>query len=86
VTNKILNLAVEMMELRTKWRTLSIYEKFEQTVLSVLTPPNSPLGMTTVQRASGPSSQKRGMGTRQNGKFDLGRITRSMEIITSSTD
>jgi uncharacterized membrane protein (DUF373 family) len=37
VTNKILNLASEMAELRTKWQTLSIYEKFEQTVVSVLT-------------------------------------------------
>jgi uncharacterized membrane protein (DUF373 family) len=37
VTNKILNLGSEMAELRTKWQTLSIYEKFEQTVVSVLT-------------------------------------------------
>ena len=37
VTNKILNLRSEMAELRTKWQTLSIYEKFEQTVVSVLT-------------------------------------------------
>lgn len=37
MTNKILNLGSEMAELRTKWQTLSIYEKFEQTVVSVLT-------------------------------------------------
>jgi uncharacterized membrane protein (DUF373 family) len=37
VTNKILNLGSEMAELRSKWQTLSIYEKFEQTVVSVLT-------------------------------------------------
>ena len=37
MTNKILNLRSEMAELRTKWQTLSIYEKFEQTVVSVLT-------------------------------------------------
>jgi uncharacterized membrane protein (DUF373 family) len=37
VTNKILNLASEMRDLRSKWQTLSIYEKFEQTVVAVLT-------------------------------------------------
>ena len=37
MTNKILNLGSEMVELRAKWQTLSIYEKFEQTVVSVLT-------------------------------------------------
>ena len=37
MTNKIFNLRSEMAELRTKWQTLSIYEKFEQTVVSVLT-------------------------------------------------
>jgi uncharacterized membrane protein (DUF373 family) len=37
VTNKILNVASEMAELRAKWHTLSIYEKFEQTIVSVLT-------------------------------------------------
>jgi uncharacterized membrane protein (DUF373 family) len=37
VTNKILNFAAEMKELRSKWQTLSIYEKFEQTVVSALT-------------------------------------------------
>ena len=37
MTNKILNLGSEMAELRAKWQTLSIYEKFEQTVVSVLT-------------------------------------------------
>ena len=35
--NKRLNLPSEMGELRAKWQTLSIYEKFEQTVVSVLT-------------------------------------------------
>jgi hypothetical protein len=30
--DKILNLGSEMAELRAKWQTLSIYEKFEQTV------------------------------------------------------
>jgi uncharacterized membrane protein (DUF373 family) len=37
VTNKILNLGSEMSELRTKWQTLSIYEKFEETVVGVVT-------------------------------------------------
>ena len=37
MTNKILNLGSEMAELRAKWQTLSLYEKFEQTVVSVLT-------------------------------------------------
>ena len=37
MTNKILNLGTEVKELRAKWQTLSIYEKFEQTVVSVLT-------------------------------------------------
>jgi uncharacterized membrane protein (DUF373 family) len=37
VTNKILNLTSEMRDLRSKWQTLSIYEKFEQTVVAVLT-------------------------------------------------
>lgn len=37
MTNKILNLASEMAELRANWQMLSIYEKFEQTVVSVLT-------------------------------------------------
>jgi uncharacterized membrane protein (DUF373 family) len=37
VTNIILNLGTELAELRAKWQTLSIYEKFEQTVVSVLT-------------------------------------------------
>lgn len=35
--NKILNLGSEIAELRAKWQTLSLYEKFEQTVVSVLT-------------------------------------------------
>jgi hypothetical protein len=33
-------------------------------------------GTTVGARVSDPSSQKRGMGTRQDGDFDLGRITR----------
>ena len=37
VTNKILTLASELRELRTKWQTLSIYEKFEQFVVGTLT-------------------------------------------------
>jgi uncharacterized membrane protein (DUF373 family) len=37
VTNKILTLASEIGELRSKWQTLSIYEKFEQSVVAVLT-------------------------------------------------
>jgi uncharacterized membrane protein (DUF373 family) len=35
--NKIFTLASELKELRSKWQTLSIYEKFEQTVVAVLT-------------------------------------------------
>jgi uncharacterized membrane protein (DUF373 family) len=30
-------MATEIKELRTKWQTLSLYEKFEQTIVSVLT-------------------------------------------------
>lgn len=37
MTNKILTLASELRDLRSKWQTLSIYEKFEQTVVAVLT-------------------------------------------------
>jgi uncharacterized membrane protein (DUF373 family) len=37
VTNKILTLASEVKELRSKWQTLSVYEKFEQSVVAVLT-------------------------------------------------
>ena len=37
MTNKIFTLASELKELRSKWQTLSIYEKFEQSVVSVLT-------------------------------------------------
>jgi hypothetical protein len=33
-----------------------------------------------------PSRQKRGMGIRQDGKFDLGRITRFLEEYRSSAD
>jgi uncharacterized membrane protein (DUF373 family) len=37
VTNKIFTLASEIGELRFKWQTLSVYEKFEQTVVALLT-------------------------------------------------
>ena len=35
--NKILTLASEFEDLRSKWQTLSLYERFEQTVVSLLT-------------------------------------------------
>jgi len=37
VTNKILTLKSEFIDLHSKWKTLSLYERFEQTVVSVLT-------------------------------------------------
>ncbi|MDQ1406018.1 MAG: hypothetical protein QOG55_1647 [Acidobacteriaceae bacterium] len=37
MTSKILTLASELKELGSKWQTLSIYEKFEQLVVGVLT-------------------------------------------------
>jgi uncharacterized membrane protein (DUF373 family) len=37
VTNKILTLESEVKDLLSKWRTLSIYERFEQTVVAILT-------------------------------------------------
>src|ERR1700722_11960199 len=37
MTSKILTLASEFRELRSKWQTLSIYERFEQLVIAVLT-------------------------------------------------
>ena len=37
MTNKILTLKSEFMDLHSKWKTLSLYERFEQTVVSVLT-------------------------------------------------
>jgi len=37
MTRKILTLAAEFRELRSKWQTLSIYERFEQSVVAVLT-------------------------------------------------
>jgi uncharacterized membrane protein (DUF373 family) len=37
MTSKILTLASEFRELRSKWQTLSIYERFEQLVVAVLT-------------------------------------------------
>jgi len=35
--SKILTFASELGELRTKWQTLSIYEKFEQSIVAALT-------------------------------------------------
>ena len=37
MTDKILTLTSEMSDLRSKWKTLSLYERFEQTVVSFLT-------------------------------------------------
>jgi len=37
VTDKILTLTSELSDLRSKWKTLSLYERFEQTVVSLLT-------------------------------------------------
>lgn len=37
VTNKMLTMASEFADLRLKWKTLSLYERFEQTVVSLLT-------------------------------------------------
>ena len=37
VTDTILTLTSEMSDLRSKWKTLSLYERFEQTVVSLLT-------------------------------------------------
>ncbi len=37
MANKMLSLASELKDLRCKWQTLSIYERFEQTVLAELT-------------------------------------------------
>ena len=37
MANKILTLAAEFRDLRFKWQTLSIYERFEQSVVGVLT-------------------------------------------------
>jgi uncharacterized membrane protein (DUF373 family) len=37
VTNRILTLASEIKDLRSKWQTLSIYERFEQMVVGALT-------------------------------------------------
>ncbi|MCU1223679.1 MAG: diguanylate cyclase [Edaphobacter sp.] len=37
MTNKILTLASEFGTLRTKWKTLSLYERFEQTIVAILT-------------------------------------------------
>jgi uncharacterized membrane protein (DUF373 family) len=37
VTNKILTLASEIQELRSKWQTLSLYERFQQAVVAILT-------------------------------------------------
>lgn len=37
MAGKILTLATEFRDLRSKWQTLSIYERFEQSVVGVLT-------------------------------------------------
>ena len=37
MANNMLTLASELRDLRSKWQTLSIYERFEQTVVSLLT-------------------------------------------------
>lgn len=37
MANKILTLASEFKDLRSKWQTLSLYERFEQTVVAFLT-------------------------------------------------
>jgi uncharacterized membrane protein (DUF373 family) len=37
VTNNILTLSAELRQLQSKWQTLSLYERFEQTVVSALT-------------------------------------------------
>jgi len=37
MANKILTLATKFRDLRSKWQTLSIYERFEQSVVGVLT-------------------------------------------------
>ena len=37
MTDTILTLTSEMSDLRSKWKTLSLYERFEQTVVSLLT-------------------------------------------------
>jgi hypothetical protein len=37
MTGKILTLASERKELRSRWQTLSIYQKYEQLVVAVLT-------------------------------------------------
>ena len=37
MANKILTLASEFKDLRSKWQTLSLYERFEQTVVALLT-------------------------------------------------
>lgn len=37
MANKILTLASELKDLRSKWQTLSIYERFEQMVVALLT-------------------------------------------------
>jgi uncharacterized membrane protein (DUF373 family) len=37
VTNNLLTLATEFRQLQSKWQTLSLYERFEQTVVASLT-------------------------------------------------
>ena len=36
MTSNILTLAAEFKELRSKWQTLSLYERFEQTIFAAL--------------------------------------------------
>ena len=36
MTNNLLTLASEFKELRSKWQTLSLYERFEQTIVAAL--------------------------------------------------
>ena len=37
MTNSMLTLATELRQLQSKWQTLSLYERFEQTVVAALT-------------------------------------------------
>jgi hypothetical protein len=37
VTTSMLTLATEFRQLQSKWQTLSLYERFEQTVVAALT-------------------------------------------------
>jgi small-conductance mechanosensitive channel len=37
MASNILTVATEVNDLRSKWRTLSVYERFEQSVVTILT-------------------------------------------------